>query len=283
MTDTMNIDAIKTAGFRSGLVKAASSMDNQPGPDPGNPAPPDSHRKRNVALGAALLVGGAMGTKKLHSMGGTMAASRRVGAATAAAKKIQEAGVNEAKLKTMAKGIGAEATKARAADVVTNRRANLINSQLKNPAANVPGGQQMSKVRDVTKKYQELRRNTQTVDQAKSEFRDLRKQHRETPISLQERGQALVGGAKDKFQAFKANREKARLAGMSPEQLAAEELKHIPGDITPTAKPDPKSKRFGRAVKGTLIGGAAIGAGNVIGASAESRANQPQDDQTPGA
>jgi len=283
----MNIDAIKTAGFRSGLVKAASSMDNQPGPQPGNPAPPDSHRKRNVALGAALLVGGAMGTKKLYSAGGTMAAANRKAVARTAANKIQEAGANEAKLKSMSKHIGQKAIQARDADVITNRRSNLINSQMKNPAGHVPGGKAMANVKDVAKDYQALRKNTQTVDQAKSEFMALRKQHRETPISLQERGQALVGGAKDKFQTakanFKANREKARLAGMSPEQLAAEELKHIPGDITPTAKPDPKSKRFGRAVKGTLVGGAAIGAGSLMGASAQSRANQPQDDQTPGA
>lgn len=66
----------KMLGFRSGFEKAAA-YDNQPGPMPGSPAPPDSHRKRNVALGAGLLIGGALGTKKLYSMGGSLAAANR--------------------------------------------------------------------------------------------------------------------------------------------------------------------------------------------------------------
>lgn len=50
-------------GFAAGLLKAAAAGDNQPGPMPGRPAAPDSHRKRNVALGAAVLAGGALGTR----------------------------------------------------------------------------------------------------------------------------------------------------------------------------------------------------------------------------
>lgn len=53
-------------GFAAGLLKAAGG-DNQPGPMPQQPAPPDTHRVRNVALGAALLAGGILGAKGLKN------------------------------------------------------------------------------------------------------------------------------------------------------------------------------------------------------------------------
>lgn len=68
----MNLDAFIKLGFAAGLVKAAAG-DNQPGPMPQQPAAPDSHRKRNVALGAALLAGGLMGTRHLNRTGTTLA------------------------------------------------------------------------------------------------------------------------------------------------------------------------------------------------------------------
>lgn len=51
-----------TYGFLAGLVKAASG-DNQPGPMPQRPSPPDGQRKRNVALGAAVLTAGVLGAR----------------------------------------------------------------------------------------------------------------------------------------------------------------------------------------------------------------------------
>ncbi len=58
----MNAAAFTELGFAAGMVKAAAG-DNQPGPMPQQPAPPDSHRKRNVALGAALIGGGILSAK----------------------------------------------------------------------------------------------------------------------------------------------------------------------------------------------------------------------------
>lgn len=62
-----------TAGFHAALVKAAAAGDNQPGPQPGQPAPPDSHRKRNVALGAGLIAGGLLAARPFLRNQGQMA------------------------------------------------------------------------------------------------------------------------------------------------------------------------------------------------------------------
>lgn len=53
---------IRHAGYAWGMAKAAAG-DNQPGPHPGQPQPPDTHRVRNVALGAAVLAGGLLSAK----------------------------------------------------------------------------------------------------------------------------------------------------------------------------------------------------------------------------
>lgn len=68
----MDKTAFTKLGFAAGLLKAAAG-DNQPGPMPQQPAPPDSHRKRNVALGAAVLAGGMLGMRHLNRVGGNLA------------------------------------------------------------------------------------------------------------------------------------------------------------------------------------------------------------------
>lgn len=84
----MNKTAFIELGFRAGLMKAAASGDNQPGPQPTQPAPPDSHRKRNVALGAAVLAGGMLGVRHLNRVGGNLATQAMKGQRAAQGQQI---------------------------------------------------------------------------------------------------------------------------------------------------------------------------------------------------
>jgi hypothetical protein len=83
-------------------VKAAVAGDNQPGPMPGKPAPPDSHRARGVAVGAGLLAAGLLGRK--HIAGAVKSQSQLATSLATNAAKQRRAAQGQGILKAMKSG-----------------------------------------------------------------------------------------------------------------------------------------------------------------------------------
>jgi hypothetical protein len=232
------------AGFSCGLEKAAR-MDNQPGPHPGNPEKPDSHKARNVALGAALLVGGSMAAKGLHSQ------YKATGAAATSAIKSQRAG--------MAKSIGQQAIAAKGD----------------------PG--QMAKVKAVGAKFQQL--NKQPIAPTMGQRFDALKQmhapkveNLKNRLGLNAEGQrrrahdAFMGGIRDKVDPDLVK----KVFNDSPHLRKTLQQQHP--DIVGAPGPS-----LGKRLKRTAVVGGVLGAGSLMGASAASNAQQPQNDEQLGA
>ena len=238
------------AGFACGLEKAAS-MDNQPGPHPGNPEKPDSHRVRNVALGAALLVGGSMAAKGLHGQ------FKATGAAASAAIKSQRA--------VMAKSIGQQAIAAKG------------------------NAGQMAKVKAVAAKFQQL--NKQPIAPTMGQrFDALKKMHAPKIENLKNRlvgsaaaaatpgdnraaaHDAFMGGIRDKVDPDLVK----KVFNDSPHLRKTLQQQHP--DIVGAPGPS-----LGKRLKRTAIVGGVLGAGSLMGASAASNAQQPQNDEQLGA
>lgn len=241
--------AAASAGFQSGLLKAAATRgyDNQPGPHPGAPAPPDSHRKRNVALAAAVLGGGMLGTKKLYSMGGQMAQANR---------------------SAMAQGIGAAARRSVGNPqqmAAVRQTASKFQQLRKSPITVGERGRALSSAAG------------QQFDQAKTRIGAAR--DRVVGQYKANRADAL---RKDMANMRDAGlqRELARAESNLPPAAAgaaASAAPAAPGKLRNGVR------RAGRYARNAALGATILAGGAVAGGSAASRANEQEDARSPGA
>lgn len=259
-------------------ASSSSSMDNQPGPHPGEPAPPDSHRTRAVAAGALTLAAGALGAKKLYNMGGTLAKqTARVTQNPAARAQMAQ---HLTSLRSQVRAGGANAAAA-GADLASARK------------------QLAPSLRDRGQALMDAAKSKVNEFRARGVAKDLAAPGPHNTHLDPTAGVASTVGHKgvDTHTVQSASdASHAKLQTSVPDHVDEALLNKVHADSPHLraqlekqhpdhkfATPPDVKKRYVQVAKGAVIGAGVIGAGSVIGGSAASRAAQPQDNSQPGA